>query len=179
MDRSRLERQARYLATVAHHEAGHAVAAFHVGMECKALSIVANDEAGVYPEHNPYFSNDDVAGLESSDLTGDMRMRIENDAFVSLAGPWAQKEFNPRGFRRAHAESDRYQAVKLLSYVRGDNEILDHYYKMMDLEARNFVRDKLKWAIIHHLAGVLLDQPEMTGDEVRQAIIEGYHRPAN
>ena len=167
------------MATIAHHEAGHAVAAFHVGIECKALSIVANDEAGVYPGHIPYFSNDDVAGLEFNDLTGDMRMRIENDAFVSLAGPWAQKEFNPRGFRRAHAESDRYQAVKLLSYVRADNEILDHYYKMMDLEARNFVQDKFKWSIIHHLAGVLLDQPELTGEEVRQAIIEGYHRPAN
>ena len=44
MDRTKLENKARWLATVAHHEAGHAIAAFEYGMEAKSISIIPNDE---------------------------------------------------------------------------------------------------------------------------------------
>ena len=104
-------------------------------------------------------------------------MRHENYAFVCLAGPWAQRVFNPKGYRKAYAESDRYQAVGFLGRVRKDNESPELYLKRVDFEARNFVRDKSKWGVICHIAGVLLNQLEMTGDEVRKAITGRHHVP--
>ena len=173
MGRSKLEKQARQLATIAHHEAGHSVAAFHVGLETKALSIVSKD----YRNNATYFSDKHVVPLTAGELPGDIKMRHENFAFVCLAGPWAQREFNPKGFRKVHAESDSHQAIGFLGRVRNDNESLELYLKRLDLEACNFFRDKFKWGVICHLAGVLLNQPEMTGDEVRKAIMSGYHIP--
>ena len=63
MDRTKLENKARWLATVAHHEAGHAIAAFEVGMEAKSLSIVPDDESAGRYEHESYFSDEDVEAL--------------------------------------------------------------------------------------------------------------------
>jgi len=174
MDRSKLEIQARKLATIAHHEAGHAVAAFHVGMEAKPIKFISGDETKSHHIATPYFSDEDLDNLVWEGVTGDLQKRIENDAFISLVGPWAQKKYNPKGFRKTHAEGDYQAAMKLLSGVREDEEVLEHYVKMINLEARNFVQDKFKWKIICHLANALLNQPEMAADEVRNAIMGGY-----
>jgi len=171
MGASILGRRARQLAAVAHHEAGHAVAAFHVGMETKALSIVPEG----YSRRAAYFSDKHVIPIIAGKLTGDIKMRHENNAFICLVGPWAQREFNPKGFRKTHAESDRHQAIGFLGRVRNDNEALELYFKRIDLEARDFVQDKFKWGVICHLAGIVLKQREMTGDQVRKAIMSGYH----
>ena len=64
--------------------------------------------------------------------------------------------------------------MKLLSSVREDEEVLEHYFRMIDLEAHKFVQDKFKWRIICHLANALLNQPEMAADEVRNTIMGGY-----
>ena len=64
--------------------------------------------------------------------------------------------------------------MKLLSSVRGDEDVLEHYFRMIDLEAHNFVQDRFNWRIICHLANALLNQPEMAADEVRNAIMGGY-----
>ena len=168
MNRSKLGKRTRQLAAVAHHEAGHAVAAFHVGMEAKALSIVPEN----YRLSRGYFADKYVSSLEAGALIGDIQIRHENNAFVCLAGPWAQKVFNPKGFRKIHAESDRHQALAFLGRVRNENESLDLYFKRIDSETRNCVRDKFKWGVICYLAGVLLSQRELTDDEVRKAILK-------
>ena len=91
MDRSKLEIQARKLATIAHHEAGHAVAAFHVGMETKPIKLILGDETKSHQIAAPYFSDEDLDNMVWEGVTGDLQQRIENDAFISLVGPWAQK----------------------------------------------------------------------------------------
>ena len=174
MDRSKLEIQARKLATIAHHEAGHAVAAFHVGMEAKPIKFISGNETGRHPITTPYFSNEELESLVWEEVTGDLQQRIENDAFISLVGPWAQKKYNPKGFRKTQAEGDYQAAMKLLSGVREDKEVLEHYFRMIDLEAHKFVQDKFKWRLICHLANALLNQPEMAAGEVKNAIMGGY-----
>ena len=173
MGRSKLGKRTRQLAAVAHHEAGHAVAAFHFGLKTKLISIGPEN----YRHSAAYFSDKHVVPLKAGESIGDIQMRHANYAFVCLAGPWAQREFNPKGYRKVHAERDRYQAVGFLGRVRKDNELPELYLKRVDFEARNFVRDKSKWGVICHVAGVLLNQLEMTGDEVRKAITGCYHVP--
>ena len=63
MDRYKLEIQARKIATIAHHEAGHAVAAFHVGMEAKPIKFTSGDETESY---NPNGSVNNIAGIVNS-----------------------------------------------------------------------------------------------------------------
>ena len=64
--------------------------------------------------------------------------------------------------------------MKLLSGVREDEEVLKYYFRMIDVEAYNFVQDKLKCSIICHLANTLLNKPEMATDDVRNAIMGSY-----
>jgi len=174
MDRSKLEIQARKLATIAHHEAGHAVAAFHVGIKAKPIKFTSGNEMESHDIAAPYFSDEDLDNRVWEEGTGEFQQSIENDAFISLVGPWAQKKYNPKGFRKTHAEGDCQAARKLLSDVRGDEEVLEHYFRMINVEARNFVQDRFKWSIICHLANALLNQPEMAADEVKNAIMGGY-----
>ena len=92
MDRSKLEIQARKLATIAHHEAGHAVAAFHVGMEAKPIKLISGDETESCHVAAPYFSDEDLDKMVWEGVTGDLQQRIENDAFIFLVGPCVQKK---------------------------------------------------------------------------------------
>lgn len=171
MNREKLERLARQQITAAHHEAGHAVAAFHIGVEIKKISIIGLGEEANKFEHFPYFSDSEINDLTGGNLPGSPREKLENYAFTSLVGPWAQKKFNPKGYRKGQVEGDYYIAVKLLSKVKNDEEILGYYFKMIDLEARNFVQDKSKWSEIHRLSLVLLDRGKMTSEEVRKTIV--------
>ena len=175
MDRSKLENKARWLATVAHHEAGHAIAAFEFGGETKSLSIVPNDEStGIY-SHNPYFSDEDVENILYGEMTAEQQVKIENNALICLAGPWAQKRYNPKGFRKHHGESDRKVAMSFLGRVR-EGESLSLYYKLIDLDARNFIQNDRFWGAICNLANSLLNQPEMFGKEVHLAILESFKK---
>ena len=174
MDRSKLEKQARQLATVAHHEAGHAVAAFHCDIEIKSVTIIPGSGTDGLHQSTPYFSDEELENITLPEMTGELQLSIENYAFITLTGPWAQKTYNPKGFRKAHLEGDWHSALRLLSRVREDNEALELYVQLIDIDARNFVRDKFNWGVIRHLAGVMLNQPTMTGDEVHKAIMDSY-----
>ena len=174
MDRLKLEIQARKLATIAHHEAGHAVAAFHVGREVKPIKFTSGDERESHHIIAPYFSDEELDNRIWEEVTGDFQQSIEKKAFITLVGPWAQKKYNPKGFRKTHAEGDFQAAMKLLSDVRDDEEVLEYYFKVINVEARNFVQDRFNWGIICQLANALLNQPEMAADEVKNAIMDGY-----
>jgi len=175
MDRTKLENKARWLATVAHHEAGHAIAAFEYDMEAKSLSIVPDDESAGRHIHEPYFSDQDVEDILYGEMTAEPQVKLENNALVCLAGPWAQKRYNPKGFRKYHGEGDRADALSFLGRVR-EGESLSLYYKMIDLDARNFVQNDRIWGVICNLANALLNQPEMSGDEVHSAILESFNK---
>ena len=171
MNREKLERLARQQMTAAHHEAGHAVAAFHIGAEIKQISIMGLGEEANKVEQSPYFSDNELNKLTWENLPGSLRENLENYAFTSLVGPWAQKKFNPKGYRKRQVEGDYFIAVKLLSKIKKDEEILGYYFKMIDLEARNFVQDKTKWSEIQRLALVLLDRGNITSEEVSKTIM--------
>ncbi len=82
----------------------------------------------------------------------------------------------PKGYRSYHGADDVHQAIGMLDYLSGDNEILTAYAKLMNLRARAFVASTVNWRTVEHLAAVLLDRRTMTGAEVRAAIREGVQR---
>ena len=159
-------RRTKVLEATTYHEAGHAVAAWRVGVRCKLLSTVADETSAGRHVHTPYFS-----GMNPEyDDSPRVQRRLENMALVCLAGPAAQRRFNPKGFRRAYARDDYHQAVDLLSYIAPDNEVLGAYVGLIEVLARKFVEAPRNWYCIESLADELLQRHEMSGREVRAAI---------
>ena len=165
-------RRTKALESTAYHEAGHAVAAYRHGMKVKRLTIVPSGDALGSHQSHAYFTG---INLEYDGGAREQR-RAENFALVCFAGPAAQRRFNPKGYRSYHGADDIHQALGMLGYLAGDDEILAAYWKLVDLQARAFIESAVNWRTVEHLATVLLDQRTMTGTEVRAAIQEGYRR---
>jgi hypothetical protein len=85
---------------------------------------------------------------------------------MCLAGDAAQKKFNPR--RRFGGQNDLHQAVELLGYISGSNEVTQARLNVAHAHARDLVN--CRWEEITAVATALLDRKTLTRDEVRQAI---------
>ena len=171
---SKLGSHAKQLASTAHHEAGHAVAAFHFDLNPSSISISTDFDDDSFGRHSRLTGLQDIdPGVENP--TPVQQRQVETNVFVCCTGAWAQKRFFPKGFiREYHAESDEEVAFRFLGQLESDQGILTAYYRLIDLRARKFVQNESHWEAISYLAGCLLEQPKMPGDEVWQAIIYGY-----
>lgn len=87
---------------------------------------------------------------------------------VCLAGPAAQRRFSPRGSWRVGAKGDWHQVGDLLTYLVGSEEQRTAYWNLMEIRARDFVRDPDWWFLIERVAQRLLDRQTLTGVEVRK-----------
>jgi hypothetical protein len=111
------------LWATAYHEAGHAVAAiaYGKGIRRQGAPIVPDAEGALGSvwmlKHIP---GDPSAGT----LNGRMRLRIEEDVIVKLAGGAAHRKFRPSSVRSYHSRTDNESAIDLLSYVVGDEREL-------------------------------------------------------
>ena len=161
-------KRTKALESVAYHEAGHAVAAWHVRVRTTALSIVPDEDAKGFHAHRPYFGG---INLEYDDSPRAQR-RAENMALVCLVGPAAQRRFNPKGFRNYHVASDRHEAIYLLAYIGSEDEYLNAYLKLIEIQARNFVTIHYQWSLFECLAEALLERQRLTGKDVRRVIGE-------
>jgi hypothetical protein len=162
----------KMLESTAYHEAGHAVAAYDVRLRTKALSIVPNDGENTLGHHigRPYFTG--MPHPDISEIPPRMWRRLEHRAMVCLAGPAAQRRFNPSGFRHSHAQGDYHQAVDFLSYLSGSNEAVEAHLHLVELRAKELIEADIHWAEIEALAAALLERKELSSTEVRQIIEE-------
>jgi ATP-dependent Zn protease len=151
----------------AYHEAGHAVAAFFLGLWIgrRGVTIVPNkakNTLGSAHVSKQLRENPDI------DVSPRTFVRIEADAVVCLAGDLAQKKIDPR--RRFGGQQDLHDAVSVLSYISsGSDEILSLRLKIAKLRARDLVDDR--WQEIVAVAAALLDRKTLTREDVRQAIV--------
>ena len=156
----------------AYHEAGHAVAAHKLGVRVQSLSIVTNDDSGGRMNFAPYFSG---INLEYDSLPRTQR-RAENYALVCLAGPEAQKRFNPHGLRHYHAEDDYRQAVDILHYLSSGPEEVSAYFELIRIRAYAMINNSTVWPVICSVAERLIDEHELSGKQVRETIAESTQK---
>lgn len=160
-------KQTKAIESIAYHEAGHAVAAHAHKVRTKAVTIVPADGSLGRLENQPYFKDINI----EYDNSPRARRRVENMVIVCLAGPVAQRRFNPRGSWRVNAGGDWYQVENLLSHLVGSAEQVAEYWERMEIRTRDFVQDPDWWFLIERVAGRLLERQTLTGVEVRKLMI--------
>ena len=162
-------KRTKQLERTAHHEAGHVVAGWRMGENSRAVSIVpAKDKRYLgyqvpapysKPRHNP---------------SPQVQRRLENIALVCLAGPAADRRFNPRGFRHWSAQRDRELAIDLLWHMSDTTEEAEAYFRLVQVRASILVEGY--WRTIEHVAEALLEKGTLMGGEIRETIISSYYR---
>src|SRR5579863_3751439 len=95
-----------HLEAVAYHEAGHAVAALRRHLRVLDITIDPDREFSGRLRYAKYFRRHELEHSNSDYL----RRKVENFALVCLAGPEAQRKYDPRSIRVAW-HGDQQQAL--------------------------------------------------------------------
>jgi hypothetical protein len=158
------------LWATAYHEAGHAVAAtaYGKGIRRQGATIVPDLKGAL----GSVWMRKHIPGDPSVaySLTGRMRLRIEEDIMVSLAGPIAQRCFRPSSVRSHHGRGDHEAAIDLLMYIVGDERELKAYWRLLMVRTENFVRLPFRWMQIEAIAKALMEKKDAWPRRTQAAI---------
>jgi hypothetical protein len=165
------------IQTASYHEAGHAIAAFEMGLR---LGVVRVGNNGGHVLHRSPFYRTVPHNMKYNQRPSIRRRlieRIKHSVIVGLAGREAQRRFNPRSWRRYHSEADVQAAIAMLSHISEGDE-LKAYFKLLSVRTRNLIA--LRWPCVIALAEALTARAQafpprtygwtMTGDEAEQII---------
>ena len=109
--------------------------------------------------------------LEIDSCTDKVRIRCEKLIKVCIAGPCAQRIFNPSGFRHRDARSDYEHATDMLSRItRGNQEEMSAYWKLLKIQTQGFL--ELQWKMVGLVAEALLEQEELSRKQVQQLMFD-------
>ena len=164
-------KRTKALRSTAYHEAGHAVMAWHEGLSINEISIVPDHKSSGRIIHaNP------LRGIHlDMDNSNRARIRAESAIRVALAGPIAQRHYNPRGFQHRHAESDYELAKDRILYITGSGEEANAYMNLLEIQTRQIVTG-LHWSLVDYLAKALLERQRLSRKEIRATIKQSMQR---
>jgi ATP-dependent Zn protease len=137
---------------LAHHEAGHAVVTYRLGIEVNFVTILPTHHSNGHVTRGELF-----CGGAGSD-----RAALERAIKICLAGPMAEALFYPRYHRRLRSV-DYVRAFGLARYLAGwgAKEIIRH----QERETKKLL--KLYWKDVQQVAQALLEYDELTGIAVK------------
>ena len=150
------------LEATAYHEAGHMVAACHLGLRIRSATIAPGDGySGMVRHESP------LRGIHLEfDDSDKARTKADRAALICLAGPAAQRRFRPRSWRSYHGHSDHALAVDLaLQFNGGDEELAGAYLRWLELRADRLVADN--WPLVSAFAGRLLESGTLNSREAK------------
>jgi hypothetical protein len=150
----------------AYHEAGHIVTAWRHGVKIKRATIVpAGDYHGAMDHENP------LKGLRLDiDGTDRANLRVEKAIRIYLAGPAAQRRYDPRSWRAHHGESDHRAAFDLAQSLQRTDELAMAYLKWLDFSVRaDLERD---WMFVSGFAKTLLEKGSIEPRQIQEIITQ-------
>jgi hypothetical protein len=162
---------------LAHHEAGHAVAATVLGIPYLSVSIIPYEDGttGVRSKRRPWtfprpdqklngLTDDEWAELVRDDAKWEAWQKQENDEFAiyMLAGKAAQKEF--AGFARPEDAKFDYSLVQ---------SVLPHCYaRLEELEQAALELMRRHWPAVQAVAAELIKRSQLTPAETEAIIVQ-------
>lgn len=153
-----------HLAATAHHEAGHAVAAWRQAIAFKYVTIAADPKAGSLGHivHRPakWFHPDS----DSSDRT---ILRAQRRIVVALAGQIAERKFYGRRPQYG-MEADNRNAVDMAGYLCGSEKTTNAFLRYCWCATEDLV--EANWKNITAVAAALLERQTLRRLDVIAAI---------
>jgi hypothetical protein len=148
---------------IAHHEAGHAVAAFRDN-----YSVIKEIWISPHLIDGRYGNTVRINSVANKDLTDAENQKWhEDEMIICCAGPEAERRFNPK--RQKMAASDRHELDRLIDSAVGlsqqEREALARHAKV---NANALVYRE--WPAIERVAAALFDRGNLTGDDVARLI---------
>jgi len=104
-----------------------------------------------------------------------LRRKVENFALVCLAGPEAQRRYDPRSIRVAwHGEQQQALSTLLDFCGVGANERAKAWYRLIKIETRDFVSLAANRKTIEVVARELLSRRTLMGTEIQPLILRNF-----
>lgn len=148
----------------AYHEASHVVIAFRLGLKYIRAYITDKqpNHSGRTEYGNLYRNNDPE--IESYEYPEEFKKKIESGIMVCLAGALGQKKFNPKGFRKYHAEGDWSKAADYALRLGVDDIIY------LENRTKEMINDPAIWADIEKVVKELLEHEVLTDWQIEQLL---------
>jgi hypothetical protein len=155
------------IESTAYHEAGHAVAALHVGRAVKSVTIVPDDDGSDgkvrhYPLRGKWLQPDVHIDTRA-------RNHFETTITVLLAGPAAERKYRGR-WNHQGAGADRDRAFDLALRLVGSEKQLTPYWEWRNQIAMDLWENEYVWEQVKRLAAELLERRTMSGPAVRELL---------
>jgi hypothetical protein len=161
-------RKERQLRATAYHKAGHAVAAWHFGLQFKQVTIEpsANNETLGHVLHRrstKWFNPDS----DSGDRT---RLRAERHIITSFVSQLAEGKIRRRP-PRFGMEGDNKSALDMALHLCGSMKTADAYLNFCCLTSGDLVASH--WSEIETVAAALLKRRTLNHEEMLEVIMQG------
>lgn len=155
------------LGATAHHEAGHAIAAWRKHLKFRYVTILPDTTAGnlghLMHHHAKWFRPD----IDSSDRT---TLRAQTHIIVSLAGQIAEARF--RGRRpRYGMDGDNRSACGMAFHLFGSTKTTNAFLHYCWSATEDLI--SADWRSVRAVAAALLEKQTLKYDEVIEVIMPG------
>ena len=89
---------------------------------------------------------------------------------ITMAGPVAQRLWDPRSYRSGQHDGDRKDINDLLHFLAGSEKAERPYYQLLEIWTKQRLQGR--WRMVEALAKELLQRGTMGGDEAKKFIQE-------
>jgi hypothetical protein len=155
------------LTNTAYHEAGHAVATWRLGLRVATASIEKTEQYLGMVSRTATRLERQVEDSFSPRVVD----RLERLIMIAWAGALAVRRLNPRSKWRNGADSDFEWAGDLFNRICGFDAKAQRLYSGL-LWRRTELLIEGNWPLVEHVAGLLLERTNLSGQEVNAACLE-------
>ncbi len=156
------------LVALAYHEAGHAVAAYRLKFPITEVTIVAQDDYLGAVTHKG-LQQRIYNALAYGSIRPQMRVKIEEQMIISIAGPVAEQKYRGR-YNHIAARSDWDGVTELALALWPQPDVASTYIRWMYLRAVHLINDD--WPAVEAVANALLAMNTLRRKDVVRVIKE-------
>ena len=156
------------LDAVAHHEAGHAMVAYRLGISVREVSIQPTENSA----GRVWYQQPLAEIINSGNTSDERRIQMERCAMLCLAGREAQMRFDFDGLQKDDSRVDLDLVNQALHQFSNCEEEVLIYEKLLEVRTRWLFDQPMAWEMVTDLAKALLKNETMSGDEVNAVFDE-------